>query len=142
MTDKQTIDIRLRSLRAYLGYLKKLRVLGLDRVSRDPYLEGALCRYLHLSIECVLDIGESIIAGEGWPRPETSREVILELARKGLLPESFGRKFSFIAGLRNILVHDYLKVDLPLIFENLARLGDFDRFARHIVRYLKRPHSS
>lgn len=136
MTDRQTLDIRLRSLQLYVGYLRQIRDFGMARVSNDPFLEAALCRYLHLAIECVLDIGESIIAGQGWPRPGTNREVFLRLGEKGVLPKSFAKKFSEVGGLRNILVHDYLKVDLALLFKNLSKLSDFDSFARNIGRYL------
>lgn len=138
MTDRQGLDARLRALREYLGHLTRLRDMGLRRVSRDPILEGALCRYLQLSIECALDIGELIIAGEGWPRPATNRDVILLLGKKGLLPRSFAEPFSLAAGLRNILVHDYVAVDLGLVFQHLRRLEDFDRFSRYVTRYLKR----
>lgn len=138
MTDRQGLDARLRALREYAGYLERLRAMGLRRVAKDPILEGALCRYLQLSIACALDIGELIIAGEGWPRPATNRDVILLLGKKGLLPRPFAASFSLAAGLRNVLVHDYVAVDLGLIFEHLERLEDFDRFSRCVARYLKR----
>jgi uncharacterized protein YutE (UPF0331/DUF86 family) len=136
MTDRQTVDIRLRSLRLYLGYLRQIQDFGFDRVSKDPFLEAALCRYLHLAIECVLDIGESLIAGRGWVRPETNRDVFIRLSEKKVLPKQFAATFSGVAGLRNILVHDYLKVDLALLFKNLARLTDFEAFSRHVGRFL------
>jgi uncharacterized protein YutE (UPF0331/DUF86 family) len=138
MTDRQTVDVRLRALRQYVGYLKEIRGFGIDRVSKDPFLEAALCRYLHLAIECVLDIGESIISGQGWTRPETNREVFIRLGERKVLPKFFAEKLSGVGGLRNILVHDYLKVDLTLLFKSLARLADFETFARHIAIYLNK----
>ena len=137
MTDRQGIDRRLRALREYLGHLKNIRARGLERVSRDAILEGALCRYLQLAIECVLDIGELIIAGEGWPRPSTNRDVLMLLGRKKVLARSFAARFAAASGLRNILVHDYVDVDLELVFQHLHRLKDFDLFARRVARYLK-----
>lgn len=138
MTDRKTLDVRLRALRQYVGYLKEIRDFGIERVSNDPFLEAALCRYLHLSIECVLDIGESLIAGQGWARPETNREVFIRLGEKKVLPKKFAEKFSAVGGLRNILVHDYLKVDLALLYKSLAQLSDFETFARTIALYLNK----
>jgi uncharacterized protein YutE (UPF0331/DUF86 family) len=137
VTDRQTLDIRLRALRLYVGYLEKIKKFGVERVSKDPFLEAALCRYLHLAIECVLDIGESLIAGRGWERPETNRDVFIRLGEKKVLPKDFATAFSSVGGLRNILVHDYLKVDLSLLFKNLSHLRDFETFARHIARHIK-----
>ena len=138
MTDRQTLDVRLRALRKYVGYLKEIRSFGMDRVSKDPFLEAALCRYLHLAIECVLDIGESLISGQGWARPETNREVFIRLGERNVLPKRFAEKFSAVGGLRNILVHDYLKVDLTLLYKSLTQLSDFETFARHMALYLNK----
>jgi len=138
VTDRQGIDLRLRALKEYAGLVRRLFAAGLRQTAEDPVLEGALCRYLQLSIECVLDIGELIIAGEGWPRPATNRDVLLLLGRKGVLPKAFAQRFSAAAGLRNILVHDYVEVDLRLIFRLRRELVDFDAFARYIARYLRR----
>lgn len=55
-----------------------------------------------------------------------------------MLPKVFARRFSSAAGLRNILVHDYVDVDLPLIFRQRRGLKDFDTFARRVARYLER----
>lgn len=138
MTDFRSIDLRLRALQEYVVQLRRLFAMGLRRVHGDPILQAALCRYLQVAIECVLDIGELIIAGEGWPRPGTNREVILLLGRKAVLARGFAERFSAAAGLRNILVHDYVEVDLGLIFRNKDRLRDFDAFARSIARFLRR----
>ncbi len=138
MTDHQGIDRRLRSLREYLQQLRGIGARGFRTVADDPILEAALCRFLQLAIECVLDIGELIIAGEGWPRPATNRDVILLLGKKRLISRILAARFSSAAGLRNILVHDYLDVDIGLVFRHLDHLEDFELFARGISRYLKR----
>jgi uncharacterized protein YutE (UPF0331/DUF86 family) len=51
----------------------------------------------------------------------------------GVLPADFSRHLAPIAGFRNILVHEYISVDWDLVYENLQRLDDFDRF-RELVR--------
>ncbi len=136
MTDRHGIDIRLRALKEYFGYIRKIRSFGFRKVSHDPFLEAALFRYLHLAVECVLDICELVIASEGWPHPGTNREVIGLLGKKGVLSGKFSGRFSKIAGLRNILVHDYLKVDLKLVFDQMDELNDFSVFSKSIGRYL------
>jgi uncharacterized protein YutE (UPF0331/DUF86 family) len=42
-------------------------------------------------------------------------------------------------GMRNILVHEYGRVDDELVFETVQqRLGDFDAFRREILAFLRR----
>jgi len=44
-----------------------------------------------------------------------------------------------MAGLRNILVHDYLEIDNALVHRILSkRLVDFDAFSKQIVEYVER----
>jgi uncharacterized protein YutE (UPF0331/DUF86 family) len=50
---------------------------------RENYtLRGAVERYLHLALECTLDIGEMIISKEGLRKPESYREVIEILGKE------------------------------------------------------------
>jgi uncharacterized protein YutE (UPF0331/DUF86 family) len=42
-----------------------------------------------------------------------------------------------MAGLRNILVHDYLEVDPRELRKHLRRLNDFERYSRYVVEYLR-----
>lgn len=94
--------------------------------------------YLQLSIECVIDIGEIIISGLRLPRPEEAREVIEILGKNKVIPLSFSKDFSSVAGLRNILVHEYTKVDINKLFQHLRNdLKDFDAYIRHIVKFIE-----
>jgi len=54
-----------------------------------------------------------------------------------VLPSSFAKRFRAVAGLRNVLVHGYLDVDLAVVHRLLNEdLGDFTEFAGHVDRFL------
>ena len=54
-----------------------------------------------------------------------------------MLPAAFGVRFRGIAGFRNVLVHDYVEVDLDVVARVLdENLGDFEEFARLVERHL------
>ncbi|MFQ6128733.1 MAG: DUF86 domain-containing protein [Thermoplasmata archaeon] len=131
------IHSKLEDLRRYTGLLKGYRERGREQLESDLTLRGAVERYLHLAIECVLEIGEMIISKEGWRKPETYREVIEILGERGALPAEFAGKFSRVAGLRNILVRRYSDVDLDELHNHLEDdMKDFDEFARHVAHHL------
>ncbi|MFQ6061248.1 MAG: DUF86 domain-containing protein [Thermoplasmata archaeon] len=131
------IHSKLEDLRKYTNLLKQYRQESKERLMSDLTLRGAVERYLQVSIECVLEIGEMIISKESWRKPETYREVIEILGEKNVLPSEFAERFSRIAGLRNILVHRYADVDLDELYHHLQEdIGDFDEFARHIANHL------
>lgn len=53
-----------------------------------------------------------------------------------MIPKTFVGRIRGMAGLRNILVHDYLAVDPGELRRHLGRIGDFERFCRHVIAYL------
>jgi uncharacterized protein YutE (UPF0331/DUF86 family) len=95
-------------------------------------------RYFQLAAECVLDVGEMLIAREGWSRPGTYRGVIATLGNEEVLDPAFADEFEGIAGLRNVLVHDYTDVDVDRLEALLQRLEDFHRFISDVATYVDR----
>lgn len=61
MVKRKLLTIRLEKLQEYLIALKTVQKAGLQRFKEDALVRGAGERYLQLSIECLLDIGNHII---------------------------------------------------------------------------------
>lgn len=138
MIDKDVINKKLEKLREYLALLKMYRKKSLKELKEDLTLQGAVRCYLQLSIECVIDIGEVIISGLRLPQPEEAKGVIKILGEHRIIPISFSKKFAPVASFRNILVHEYIKVDLDKVYTHLQKdLQDFDFYAKCIARYIK-----
>lgn len=55
----------------------------------------------------------------------------------GVIPPEFARQIAPIAGFRNILVHEYLRLDWGLVYQNLQRLDDLHNFREHVVGWLQ-----
>jgi uncharacterized protein YutE (UPF0331/DUF86 family) len=139
MMDYRIITPKLEKLQEYVTYLKGYQKHRLEDVKKDHTLQGAILHYLQLAIECVLDIGEMLISGLRLKKPEQVREVLIILAENNIIPKDFAKNFSPIAGLRNILVHDYVDVDMDKVYGYLKnKLVDFDLYARKIAQYIKK----
>ena len=137
MVNPEVIAVRLSRLREYLGYLKTLRRYSYRQFSTDPFIRGNVERYLHLAIECCLDMGNHLIADRGLRRAEDYREIFLILGEAKILPAAFAKRVAPMGGFRNILVHDYLRVDPRKVYEVLQkRLPDFERFGKIVARSL------
>ena len=55
-----------------------------------------------------------------------------------MLGRAFGAKFRYVAGFRNVLVHDDINVDLAAVARILdENLDDFEEFARLVERHLE-----
>ena len=129
---------KLEKLQEYISYLKGYQKHSVEELEKDHTLQGAVLHYLQLAIECAIDIGELLISELKLRKPEESREVIKILAENGILQDDFAERFASVAGFRNILVHEYAKVDLDRVYNYLQNnLQDFDFYAKSITKYIK-----
>ncbi len=102
-------------------------------------LLSAVERNLQVAIECILDIGNHIIAEKGFEIPENSGDIIRILGEEKVIPSNFAEKIKGIVGFRNILVHEYTEIDYKLLYNYLIyRLNDLREFAVHISSYLEK----
>ncbi|RCX32269.1 type VII toxin-antitoxin system HepT family RNase toxin [Thioalbus denitrificans] len=132
MVDKDLVAERLQRLDEYLHHLRDIEKKGKVAYLSDPLLRGAGERYLQLGLEILLDIGSHIIADRGLSKPETYADIFRLLHEAGLLPEPLNRKLQGLAGFRNILVHDYLKLDSERVFQLIRdKLPVLEELADH-----------
>lgn len=133
-----TVQERLLRLEEVISELRELA--GLDR----SVLRGALRhmwaveRGLHLGAELLFDIGNHILSARYGISPRDYRDIIEQLALQGILDPALHGRLQGLAGFRNILVHDYIRLDPERVEEALAKApGDFTDFALAIRRWLE-----
>ena len=136
MLNPEIINERLGEIEENLKILEELKSIPKNKFCDDPKTFKLAERCLEISIQALLDISHHIIAANEWPRPRDNQEAIEIIAAHGVIPEEFAKKISPMAGLRNILVHEYIKVNSAIIYHHIQHLEDFYQFEKHIVTYL------
>ncbi len=131
---------RLTYLRNEVSYLKQERdrVRSFRQYVEDVRLKKAVERSLQVAIEACLDIGRRLIALEGFRYPEDNKDVFRVLYEEGVVPESLLPALVDMARFRNLIVHDYARIDDARVYGMLQkRLDDFDAYARAVAAYLE-----
>ena len=137
MVDRDVIFQRLAALRLHARRLERTVAAGREQFLAEENEQLTAERCLQLAIQAILDMGTHIIADQGLNRPAGYEDVVPELGRAGILSPSLVERLSGIAGLRSILVHDYLAVDHGRLFDDLATgLADLDEFARAVEAFV------
>jgi len=139
-TDEIILE-RLAFLRNEVAYLKheRDRVRSFKEYVDNTRLRKAVERSLQVAVEACLDIGRRLIALEGFRYPESNRDVFQVLGEEGVVPQELLPSLLDMARFRNLIVHDYAKIDDAKVYAILKkRLGDLDEYARAIVAYLGR----
>jgi uncharacterized protein YutE (UPF0331/DUF86 family) len=126
MTIRKSVVLgRLVHLARIVRELEGLRTLSGSMRDSDAVVNLALERAFQVAAEAVFDVGHHVLAGRGMDVPAAYRDVLPALARAGVIPESLALRLDGLAGLRNILVHDYAVVDRARLWKLLdERLDD------------------
>ncbi|TDO91310.1 uncharacterized protein YutE (UPF0331/DUF86 family) [Halanaerobium saccharolyticum] len=120
MVKREIILERSQKCNEYLEQLDKIvKDVDFEEFNNNPLLYGSAERFLHLSIEALIDIGNHIISDDNLGRVDVYRDIAIILAENGYLDEKEKNLFTRIIAFRNILVHDYLDLDRDVIFDLL-----------------------
>jgi len=130
------IERRLDELNERLARLEPLRNKKRADFDADPYLRDIVERNLEVGAQCCLDICHRIIVLENARKPADYYEAFSIMGELGILSADFVRRLAPLAGFRNILIHEYLRVDWDHVYQNLQNLDDLALFAEKIRRWL------
>jgi uncharacterized protein YutE (UPF0331/DUF86 family) len=138
LVDANIVASRIQRIRECVGFLQKIAAITTEETFlNDPILAGSAERYLQVAIQAVLDICNHIVADLGLEAPSEYRQVAEILASQKILPVRLARKITAMIGLRNVLVHEYLKVDRKLVYTIIkSDLGDFAKLIKAVSRFL------
>lgn len=137
MLNPEVINERLREIDENLKILEELRKTDRENFLKEPKVYKLAERCLEVSIQALLDICHYLIANNQWTKPTTNKEAIEVVARNNVIPEEFAKRILPLAGLRNILIHEYIKIDPKRLYVQLQNLADFREFQRYVIAYLK-----
>lgn len=135
--DKEVILTRFSKMREYLKSIEKHKKVSLDEYLINSDVQSIVERNLHLALECILDICNHVISARGFRKPEDNKDIPLILAEEKILTIDFAETLSEMAKFRNILVHDYVKLDRKRVYNIIqSSLSDFEKFAKIIEEYI------
>ena len=137
MIDRERTLAKLDELDGYLGELRSVVPATFEEyltVEKRRSCE----RLLQVSIETTIDICSLLVAGLRLGLPGEENDLFEKLVDRGVISHPMADLLPRMKGMRNILVHEYGRVDDELIFETVGhRLGDFDAFRREILAFLR-----
>ncbi|MDP2626193.1 MAG: DUF86 domain-containing protein [Candidatus Rokubacteria bacterium] len=138
MVDRDRVLAKLDELD---GYLRELRAVAPERFEDYQRTEKrrACERLIQIALEAVIDVCSLLVVGLRLGLPGEEDDLFEKLARHGSISASMAATLRRMKGLRNILVHEYGRVNDEIVFETVrGRLEDFDTFRAEIIAFLKK----
>jgi len=135
--DRERILARFDELDGYLRELRQIMPADFEAY-RQVEKKRACERLLQVSIECVIDICGLIVAGLRLGLPGEEDDLFEKLYDAGVITGEMRAALHKMKGLRNILVHEYGRIDDRIVYEALQeRLGDFALFRTEVLASLR-----
>ena len=135
-TDVSVVRRHLGALREALANLRRHSGSTPEMLRADMDLRWTVEHGLQLCARNAINIATHLAATAGLDASDYA-SAIDRLMGMNVLPAAFGARFRQVAGLRNVLVHDYIEVDLEVVARILdENLDDFEEFARRVERHL------
>lgn len=132
--DKIAIISRIEEIRRNIEFLRnEILTRSSEELTYKDIL--ALERSVHRIIEAMLDICKHLVAVFSLGLVESYGEYPRKLARAGKMPGELAEEVRRLAGLRNILVHRYLEVDLDKLYQTARKI--VEEIANKFIEWVK-----
>ena len=126
---------RLAELRRHLDHLRLLRprVPGPEALERDLSLHNDVLFSLLTVCQLVIDVAGELSARRG-ERFEDYTHAVRNLASDARFPAELVHELQRLPGFRNVLIHEYVALDMGRVMEALARLDSIERFLEIVAK--------
>ncbi|MBE6083188.1 MAG: DUF86 domain-containing protein [Tissierellaceae bacterium] len=129
MVNIEVIKQRLNQLSASLNKIERYKNLPLEKFLKDDIAQDVVEYNLFIAINMMVDIATHIVVDNNMGNPETLGDAFEILNNKKYLEDKETKIYKNMVGLRNILSHEYLKIDKEIIYEILQyNLTDIKKF--------------
>ena len=135
MVDRDFVLRKLADVERYLGELSEFRDIDQAAYASDWKTQRIVERTLHLAIEACMDVADHLVADRRLPVPETAAGAFITLADAGVFEPEIGKALGRMVAFRNILVHDYARLDHRSVLRVLrSHVQDLEAFGAAVRR--------
>lgn len=119
--DASVVQARLALMRELIGDLEGIGGVSAESLSSDRMLRHAVERIISQLVELAVSIN-SHVASTVLRRAATDYRASFDLATEaGLIDEDLRDRLAPSVGLRNVLAHEYVAIDLSVVAEAVDR---------------------
>uniref|UniRef100_A0A7C5V5Z2 DUF86 domain-containing protein n=1 Tax=Caldicellulosiruptor owensensis TaxID=55205 RepID=A0A7C5V5Z2_9FIRM len=138
MVKRELVSEKIDRIWFSLNRIKKFQNMCFEEFKKDQDAQDIVIHNLFLIIQNLIDIGNHIIADEGFETPGYYGEIPEILSKEKVISESLASVFKKMISFRNIVVHEYSKIDLAKVYDILTcGIDDIKKILGEIINYAK-----
>jgi uncharacterized protein YutE (UPF0331/DUF86 family) len=117
LVDKDIVLAKAGSVKRHLSRIVEKRNIDLETFKKDIDCQESILFNLQMAIQSCIDLAAHIISEEGLGVPGSTSEMFYTLEENGYLAADITEKMVKAVSFRNLLVHEYGKIELDQVFE-------------------------
>lgn len=135
MVDSDVILAKAGAVKKYLKRIKKVSSISLQTFLDDIDVQDIILFNIQLAVQNCIDIAAHIISTEDMGIPGSTNEMFYLLEKNNYIKNLLTEKMVKAAGFRNLIVHEYGKLDLERAY-NISQndINDLDEFLKEILK--------
>jgi len=135
LVDRDLILAKAGSVQKYLSRVMEKRDIDLQIFLKDLDRQESILFNLQMAVQNCIDIAAHIISEEGFGVPGSTNEMFYLLEENGYLDSELTEKMVKAVGFRNLVVHEYGKIELKQVFEVAQEdIKDLDEYLISIFK--------
>jgi uncharacterized protein YutE (UPF0331/DUF86 family) len=129
MVDRELIVAKAATVRKHLKRIEIKRGDSLEAFTNDIDRQDIVFFNFQMAIQNCVDIAAHIVGERGFGVPGSTNELFYLLEENGYLQPEITEKMTRAVGFRNLMVHEYAKIDIEQVYvsvhEHLDDLNDY-----------------
>ena len=135
--DPGAVAGKLRAMRRLLDELDRLGPVDLQRFAREYGTQLIVERVVSQLVDLAAAVNAHVVAVETGAAPADVRRSFAAASAVGLIPEDLATRLAPSAGLRNVLVHAYLDLDVERLVAAVPLATEqYAEYVRQVARWV------
>ncbi len=135
--DVGTLGAKLRAMRRLLDELDRIGAVDVDRFARDFSTQLVVERIVSQLVDLAAGINTHVLTTETGESPPDLRRSFTAVADTGLIDHDLAQRLAPSAGLRNVLVHAYVDLDLARLVAAVPLASEqYAEYVRQVARWV------
>lgn len=129
------IKDKINQIDAYLDELNSIAPSNFEEYKSSLEKKAACERYVEKIIEAVTDLAFLIIKNKKFKIPEDDIDAFNILLDNKVIDDKLAAKLKSAKGMKNIISHQYGKIDDEIIFESITE--ELEKDVRYFIKKVK-----
>lgn len=140
MLNKEFVEKKVSLIEEDVKRLKDFGNMTAEEIFLNYEKQATVERLMERIIARAIDINQYLIRQLNKDViPQNYRQTFLILSDLGIYDEKFGERISKSIGIRNVLIHDYDKIDFKLLYSSISDcISDYTKYCNYIIDFLSR----